>query len=136
MPKYEKGSQEAKDYMASLREKAKEKREALKNVKVENNNSGFATSDSEDDVEIVMKHPVMEEENVEEEQEIIQKKPRKRQSTKSKKKINIEDSNEDSNEVKNEVKPKTTRKPREQKKIDSVVIDSNPLLSARVIRFI
>lgn len=135
MPKYEKGSQEAKDYMASLREKAKEKREALKNVKVENNN--FSSSDSEQDVEIVTnsKEDIEQVQDVEEEKVTI-KKPRKRQATKSKKKIIIED---ESNTETETLKPKITRKPRESKKtndIPSLIIDKNPLLSSKVIRFL
>jgi hypothetical protein len=149
MPKFVKGSQEAKDHMANLRAMAKAKREALKNVSVSNDTpeneeeageekehwttSAFLKDDSEEsndndnvEVEVVSAPPPVE----------------KKKKAPRAKKIIIQEEPESQVQVENDpnvpVAKKFVRRAKSSVRPDdmpTVNFNTNPLLAPKIIRF-
>lgn len=141
MPKFVKGSQEAKDHMANLRAMAKAKREALKNVSVEESRtSNIRPEDSDDSSEHWTTKAYNKEnessESSEVEVEVVEAKVEEKKTKKPRaKKIIIEETPEQTVEEK-VVKPK--RQPKANKNatvMPPVNFETNPLLAPKIIRF-
>jgi hypothetical protein len=147
MPKFVKGSQEAKDHMANLRAMAKAKREGLKNVSVSNDNpeneeevgeekehwttSAFLKDDTEES-----------DDNVEIEVVSAPPPPEKKKRAPRAKKIIIQEEPESQVQVENDpnvpVPKKFVRKTKPvvgSNEMPPVNFDTNPLLAPKVIRF-
>ena len=144
MPKFVKGSQEAKDHMANLRAMAKAKREELKNVSVVANDSEESNEKEHWTTSAFLKDTESEtRESSEVEVEVVQttedEPPTKKTRAPRKKKIIIEEDPEQTPEQTVEekvVKPK--RQPKANKNatvMPPVNFETNPLLAPKVIRF-
>ena len=148
MPKLVKGSEEAKEYMKNIRAMAKAKREALKNVSIEESNQQEepeeqvefkeqpeeANSEVSEDIEVEIKPKTMRKPRTPKvKQEVQVVKAPKRVA----KKIIIEEDDEEEVEVvykpKNASKPKIVKAPKKQVEKEPEIID-NPLLSRRYSR--
>jgi hypothetical protein len=150
MPRFEKGSEEAKQHMARIREMAKAKREALKNVSInepieepkdeeliEFNQEPEEQEDDNEDIEIEIKPKTMRKPRVvkpKQEVQVIKAPPR------PKKKIIIEEQEDEEEEVEIVYKPnkansksKTVKTPKASKVVEPKPFD-NPLLTRRYSR--
>ena len=163
MPKFVKGSQEAKDHMANLRAMAKAKREALKNVSItaddnteesnDNEKEHWTTSaflkDESSDSEVEVEVEVVEKNEVDDNDKPVTRATRATRAKKTraprKKKIIIEEAHNEVNvEVENDpgVRPEPKKYVRKSKQSEvasnampPVNFDTNPLLAPKVIRF-
>lgn len=148
MPRLVKGSEEAKQYMQKIRELAKAKREALKNISIEESNKQEepeeqvefkeqpeeTNSEVSEDVEIEVKPKTMRKPRiVKPKQEVQVVKAPKRVA----KKIIIEEDDEEEVEVvykpKNASKPKIVKAPKKEVEKEPEPFN-NPLLSRRYSR--
>ena len=144
MPKFEKGSDAAKEHMARIREMAKAKREALKNVSVEEHNEQKeepveepveeANSEVSEEIEVEVKPKAVKKPKTPKVKQDVQivKAPKR-----VAKKIIIEEDEEEEVEVvykpKNASKPKIVKAPKKQVEKAPEVIE-NPLLTRRYSR--